>query len=337
MTFGFVDRGWSSVELVGLRIRLYTGTRVRLASAGFRPVCCPFVALFEVGGSRLHTAALHGSGCLQVAPASRALQKRRGRGGCKHLPVSQRDDVARFERRAGSYETGPLGHWPRLVAERTAEIALQAVPSPRAVLDVGCGTGVLLRLLAERVRGQVPLLGVDPSPAMITEGHAVRDLDGGCGWSRGVRRTCRSPTIASTSLSSSVSFDHWADQSGSARGGARSRSRRSTGACRSLRPVAGDHHMGRAATRSYACGRGAAARPGAVTANDLATGIQLGPSAACTSSGGGERLGVGAFVATTAGMTNRSLLPPRSRRSPCEAAKSPDSSKPVGFRNRVVR
>jgi ubiquinone/menaquinone biosynthesis C-methylase UbiE len=128
------------------------------------------------------------------------------------LPVS--DDVARFERRAGSYETGPLGHWHRLVAERTAEIALQAVPAPRAVLDVGCGTGVLLRLLAERVRGQVPLLGVDPSPAMITEGHAVRDLDARVRLVEGSAEDLPFPDDRFDLVVSSVSFDHWADQSG---------------------------------------------------------------------------------------------------------------------------
>ena len=143
----------------------------------------------------------------------RALQKRQGRGGWKHLPVSQPDDVAGFERRAGSYESGPLGHWHRLVAERTTEIALQAVPAPRAVLDVGCGTGVLLRLLAERVRGQVPLLGVDPSPAMITAGQAVGDLDARVCLVEGAAEDLPFPDDRFDLVVSSVSFDHWADQS----------------------------------------------------------------------------------------------------------------------------
>jgi ubiquinone/menaquinone biosynthesis C-methylase UbiE len=127
--------------------------------------------------------------------------------------MSQPDDVARFERRAGSYESGPLGHWHRLVAERTAEIALQAVPSPRAVLGVGCGTGVLLRLLAERLRGKVPLLGLDPSPAMIAEAHAVADLDARVRLVEGAAEELPFPDDRFDLVVSSVSFDHWADQS----------------------------------------------------------------------------------------------------------------------------
>ena len=108
-------------------------------------------------------------------------------------------------------KSGPLGHWHRLVAERT-KIALQAVPAPRAVLDVGCGTGVLLRLLAERVRGQVPLLGVDPSPAMITAGQAVGDLDARVCLVEGAAEDLPFPDDRFDLVVSSVSIDHWADQ-----------------------------------------------------------------------------------------------------------------------------
>jgi ubiquinone/menaquinone biosynthesis C-methylase UbiE len=127
--------------------------------------------------------------------------------------VPQRDDVAAFDRRAGSYERGRLGHWHRLVAERTAEIALQAVPAPGAVLDVGCGTGVLLRLLAERVPGHAPLHGVDPSPAMISAGRAVRDLDSRVRLVEAAAEDLPFPDDRFDLVVSSVSFDHWADQS----------------------------------------------------------------------------------------------------------------------------
>jgi hypothetical protein len=231
--------------------------------------------------------------------------------------MSQPDDVARFERRAGSYESGPLGHWHRLVAERTAEIALQAVPSPRAVLGVGCGTGVLLRLLAERLRGKVPLLGLDPSPAMIAEGsrgsrsRRARAVGrGGRGGAAVSRRSLR-PRCQQRVVRSLGRPESW-----SARGGAGSRSGRPIGACRSLRPVAGDHDVGWATARSYACSRGAAARPGTITASDLATGLQLGPSAAGTGSGGGERPGCRRVRATTPGVTNGDFFPPREGTEP---------------------
>jgi len=45
VTFGFVDRGGSSVELVWARFQLQTGAGARLGSAGLRPrrlpCCCP--------------------------------------------------------------------------------------------------------------------------------------------------------------------------------------------------------------------------------------------------------------------------------------------------------
>ena len=59
---------------------------------------------------------------------------------------------------------------------RSADIALQAVPDPTAVLDVGCGTGALLRTLADRLPTRVDLAGVDPARAMIEVGReALRE------------------------------------------------------------------------------------------------------------------------------------------------------------------
>lgn len=56
-----------------------------------------------------------------------------------------------FERRAGRHEEGRLGRLHRDIVERAGAIALAADPQPARVLDVGCGTGQLLRLIAERL------------------------------------------------------------------------------------------------------------------------------------------------------------------------------------------
>jgi trans-aconitate 2-methyltransferase len=50
-----------------------------------------------------------------------------------------------------------------------ARIQLEA---PRSIIDLGCGTGNVTRLLAERWP-QARLVGVDSSPAMLREAHAV--------------------------------------------------------------------------------------------------------------------------------------------------------------------
>jgi SAM-dependent methyltransferase len=69
-----------------------------------------------------------------------------------------------FDSRAGSYERGRLGEWHRLVARRAADVALAEVSSPPRTLDVGCGTGMLLRELAARLPGAAELVGIDPAP-----------------------------------------------------------------------------------------------------------------------------------------------------------------------------
>lgn len=65
------------------------------------------------------------------------------------------------------YEQGWLGRLHHEIAERTAEIPLRYRPVPRAILDVGCGTGYLLRVLASRCPGAAELLGIDPAPSMV--------------------------------------------------------------------------------------------------------------------------------------------------------------------------
>ena len=55
--------------------------------------------------------------------------------------------------------------------ERTADVALGALPLPLRVLDVGCGYGDLLRQLSERVPNIIEIVGVDPDPEMLQEAH----------------------------------------------------------------------------------------------------------------------------------------------------------------------
>ena len=78
-----------------------------------------------------------------------------------------RRDLAAFEDRAPKYDSGWLGKMHHEIADRTTTLALQAVPSPQRILDVGCGTGYLLRQLAERAPEAIELAGIDPAPAMI--------------------------------------------------------------------------------------------------------------------------------------------------------------------------
>jgi len=74
--------------------------------------------------------------------------------------------VREFDAKAAVYETNRLSAWYKGHAEKITErLALQ----PGAlVLDVGCGTGYLLRAIVRRFPG-VDGIGLDLAPAMIEE------------------------------------------------------------------------------------------------------------------------------------------------------------------------
>lgn len=64
--------------------------------------------------------------------------------------MARHRDVQAFDERSADYESGRLGGCHERIAEWTADIALAHHPTPLHVLDVGCGTGYLLRQLALR-------------------------------------------------------------------------------------------------------------------------------------------------------------------------------------------
>ena len=75
-------------------------------------------------------------------------------------------DIAAFNQRAPGYEDGWLGRLHHEIANRTADLALASAPA-RRILDVGCGTGFLLREFAVRAPEAVELAGIDPAASMI--------------------------------------------------------------------------------------------------------------------------------------------------------------------------
>jgi len=129
----------------------------------------------------------------------------------RHSCVAPHRDVEAFEARAPGYDQGWLGRLHHEIAEGTARLAATLVPEARRVLDVGCGTGYLLRLLAVRLPDAGDLAGIDAAPSMIATatdaGHDERIR-----LAVGVAEALPYPDGSFDLVVSTTSFDHWADQ-----------------------------------------------------------------------------------------------------------------------------
>jgi len=120
-------------------------------------------------------------------------------------------DVAAFDRRAARYEEGWLGRLHHQVADQTATLARSVGPAPARVLDVGCGPGYLLRLLAAQWPQAEELAGVDPAPSMIEAATGSAD-DPRLRFSVGTAEKLPFPDAAFDLVVTTTSFDHWSDQ-----------------------------------------------------------------------------------------------------------------------------
>jgi ubiquinone/menaquinone biosynthesis C-methylase UbiE len=121
-------------------------------------------------------------------------------------------DVAAFDRRARGYDSGAIGQMHQRIGVRVTEFALAATPEPGRVLDVGCGTGALLRLLADRLPHAELLAGIDPAPGMIGTAAAACELDPRIQVGAGVAEELPFATGTFDLVVTVTSFDHWADQ-----------------------------------------------------------------------------------------------------------------------------
>jgi ubiquinone/menaquinone biosynthesis C-methylase UbiE len=126
--------------------------------------------------------------------------------------VAHDRDVAAFDRRATSYERDRFAGWHRQVTERMAEVVLASGPAPVRTLDVGCGTGALLRVLAARLPGAVELVGVDAARGMVAAGWSLPDLDPRIQLIQAAAERLPFRDASFDLVVSTTSFDHWADQ-----------------------------------------------------------------------------------------------------------------------------
>src|SRR5205823_419104 len=116
------------------------------------------------------------------------------------------DDVAQFDRWSARYDTSK---WQRLHFDRVhgRAFALAArFGEPGTVLDVGCGTGRLLRSARARWPG-ARLIGIDPSEGMIDAGRSLTPAELHVAGAEAIPLPDECIDIAF----STIAFHHWAD------------------------------------------------------------------------------------------------------------------------------
>jgi ubiquinone/menaquinone biosynthesis C-methylase UbiE len=120
----------------------------------------------------------------------------------------QSRDVQHFEHWSRTYEDSWMQR--RLFTRvHSAVLALAApLPVPASVLDVGCGTGRLLRAAGASLP-EAQLFGVDPAQGMV---DVAQHLTPGAHIQRGLAESLPLPDASIELVFSTISFHHWQDQ-----------------------------------------------------------------------------------------------------------------------------
>jgi ubiquinone/menaquinone biosynthesis C-methylase UbiE len=121
-------------------------------------------------------------------------------------------DVDRFDQMAKTYDRHWLQHFVFEPVQRTVlDLAQQSVKEPAAVLDVGCGTGRLLRSAEQRFPNAA-LEGVDAAPGMVTQAHASISNGSRIHFQQAVAEQLPFPDGRFDLVFSTLTFHHWQDQ-----------------------------------------------------------------------------------------------------------------------------
>ena len=121
-------------------------------------------------------------------------------------------DVGRFDEWASTYET----HWmQRLlfdpIQSTLLDLAASQVPRPASILDVGCGTGRLLRTTSQRFPG-ARLEGIDAAPQMVEQAISLLPPNAPIHIQQATAEALPFADGQFDLVFSTMTFHHWADQ-----------------------------------------------------------------------------------------------------------------------------
>jgi len=121
------------------------------------------------------------------------------------------DDVQRFDHWSKTYEDCWGQRFFDGVHELMLDLVTGATPSlrPSKILDVGCGTGRLLRKAAARWPA-AHLIGIDPARGMIEVAHSLLPS---AGFGRALAESLPLGDASFDVVLSSISMHHWRDAS----------------------------------------------------------------------------------------------------------------------------
>lgn len=126
------------------------------------------------------------------------------------MPTTQREhDIERFDQWASSYERSWMQRTFFDPAHQAAlALAAGIVQQPASVLDVGCGTGKLLRQ-ARTYWPETQLIGVDPANGML---EMAKRLTPNATFLTGMAESLPLQDASVDLALSTISFHHWQDQ-----------------------------------------------------------------------------------------------------------------------------
>ena len=121
-------------------------------------------------------------------------------------------DVGQFDQWAPRYER----HWMQRVVfdpiqSTLLALASEQVPQPRSILDVGCGTGRLLRTASQRFPG-ARLEGIDAAPKMVEQAISLVPPGAPIHFQQATAEALPFADGQLDLVFSTMTFHHWADQ-----------------------------------------------------------------------------------------------------------------------------